>query len=181
MKSRQEGYKVGDSVVYPMHGAGVIESIEERSVLGRKQSYYVMRMPIGGMTVMIPTNSINEVGLRDVITASQAKKLLEEFGDIDYQFIDNVPWSKRYRENMELIKTGDILDIAKVVKSLMVRDSIKGLCTAEKKMLSSVKKMLLSELILSKVGTYEEIEDFISQIIVKKTSAQGTDSQIASV
>lgn len=152
-------YSVGDKIVYPMHGAGVIESIEERLVLGKKQTYYVMRISAGDMTVMLPANSCEEIGVRDVITKEEATKVLENFRSISVTEDNN--WNKRHRNNMIKIKSGDIYQVSEVVKELMLRDKQKGLSTSERKMLSSAKQIVISELVMSNVAGQDDIESII--------------------
>lgn len=149
-------YKIGDSVVYPMHGAGVIEDIEQKEILGKMQSYYVMRMPIGDMKVMVPMENAAEIGMRDVIGKAQAERVLESFRTTETNVIQN--WSKRFRENMGKIKSGDIFEVCSVVKSLMMRDRQKGLSTGERKMLSNAKQILISEIVVATGISHEEIE-----------------------
>lgn len=156
-------YHIGDRVVYPMHGAGIIESIEERRILQQRCQYYVMKMPVGDMTVMIPVANSEEIGIRDVITEDEARLVLDEFEKLDIDTNDN--WNKRYRENMEKIKDGRILDVACVVKSLMVRDKLKGLSTGERKMLTTAKRIFISELVLSELGDSVRIEERINSIV----------------
>ena len=95
-------YKIGDSVVYPMHGAGVIEDIEQKEILGKQQSYYVLRMPMGDMKVMVPMDNVSGVGMRDVIGKNQAEEVLAAFRTVETDVIQN--WNKRFRENMVKIK-----------------------------------------------------------------------------
>jgi CarD family transcriptional regulator len=152
-------YSVGDKVVYPMHGAGVIESIEEREILGRKQNYYVLRMPLGDMKVMIPTQSVDDIGIREVICSDDVDKVYEILQDQDVNVTNN--WNKRYRENMIKIKSGNIYEVADVVRILMKREREKGLSTGEKKMLNSAKQILVSELILAENLEQMEIESAI--------------------
>lgn len=152
-------YSVGDKIVYPMHGAGVIESIEERLVLGKKQKYYIMRISAGDMTVMIPADSCEEIGVRDIITKEEATKVLENFRHIPVAEDNN--WNKRHRNNMIKIKSGDIYQVSEVVKELMLRDRQKGLSTSERKMLSSAKQIVVSELVMSNVAEKEDIESII--------------------
>lgn len=152
-------YSVGDKIVYPMHGAGVIESIEERIVLGKKQTYYIMRISAGDMTVMLPANSCEEIGVRDIITKEEATKVLEQFRNAPV-FGDN-NWNKRHRNNMIKIKSGDIYQVSEVVKELMLRDRQKGLSTSERKMLSSAKQIVISELVMSNVAGKDDIESII--------------------
>ena len=156
-------YSVGDRIVYPMHGAGIIESIEEKEILGNKQSYYVVRIPIGDMKVMIPTKNITGIGIRNVISEQDADKvfsvLKEENSD------SNSNWNKRYRENLVKIKSGNIYEVADVVKSLMLRERDKGLSTGERKMLNSAKQILVSELVLAKNMSAVEVEDRINKFL----------------
>ncbi len=149
-------YKIGDSVVYPMHGAGVIEDIEQREILGKQQSYYVMRMPIGDMKVMVPMENAAGVGMRDVIEKAQAEKVLAAFRTAETDVIQN--WNKRFRENMVKIKSGDIFEVSAVVKSLMLRDRQKGLSTGERKMLSNAKQILISEIVVATGIDHSSIE-----------------------
>lgn len=156
-------YKIGDSVVYPMHGAGVIEDIEQKEILGKMQSYYVVRMPIGDMKVMVPMDNAVEIGMRDVICKAQAEKVLESFRTSETDVIQN--WSKRFRDNMGRIKSGDIFEVSSVVKSLMLRDRQKGLSTGERKMLSNAKQILISEIVVATGVTHDEIEQRLANMI----------------
>lgn len=161
-------YNVGDAVVYPMHGAGVIEGIEEKEVLGRLTQYYVMRMPYGNMKVMIPLSNVDGIGIRDIISKAEADKVLESFNSIDNSM--NTNWNKRFRENMVKIKSGNIYEVAAVMKSLMIRDRKKGLSTGERKMLANAKQIFISEIVLAKQSTKSEIESILAGMV---------DSQLA--
>jgi len=157
-------YNIGDRIVYPMHGAGVIESIEEREILGVVHKYYIVRMPIAGeMTLMIPIDKCQEIGVRDVISKDEATKVLEIFRTVEVESDSN--WNKRHRENMTKIKSGDIYKVLGVVKELMYRDKLKGLSTSERKMLNNAKQIVVSELVLSSVGEKEDIESIISDTV----------------
>jgi CarD family transcriptional regulator len=149
-------YKIGDSVVYPMHGAGVIEDIEQKEILGKQQSYYVLRMPMGDMKVMVPMDNVSGVGMRDVIGKKQAEEVLSTFRTVETDVIQN--WNKRFRENMVKIKSGNIFEVAAVVKSLMLRDRQKGLSTGERKMLSNAKQILISEIVVATGIDHDSIE-----------------------
>lgn len=153
-------FNVGDKIVYPMHGAGVIESIEEREILGQKQNYYVMKMPVGDMKVMIPTHNVSGIGIREVIDGCDVDKVFAVLGDISSNVNSN--WNKRYRENMIKIKSGNIYEVADVVKSLMLREKEKGLSTGERKMLNSARQILISELVLAKGINPLEVEGIIN-------------------
>jgi len=141
-------FSVGDKVVYPMHGAGVIEAIEEKEILGQKQQYYVMRLPIGDMKVMIPISSVESVGLRQVIREDEVDKVFDVLRSSRTKMSSN--WNRRYRANLEKIKSGNIYEVAEVVRNLVLRDREKGLSTGERKMLDSARQILLSELVLAK-------------------------------
>jgi len=156
-------YNIGDKIVYPMHGAGVIESIEEKEILGKRPKYYIMKMPIGEMKVMIPIVSSKDIGIREVIDQKEAENVMNVFknGSIDM----STNWNKRYRENMDRIKSGDIYEVARVVKTLMTRDKIKGLSTGERKMLNNAKQILISELVLAKSMTQNDVEKMLDDII----------------
>lgn len=152
-------YNVGDKIVYPMHGAGVIESIEEKEILGNRQNYYVVKIPIGEMRVLIPTENVDNIGIREIISEKDAEKVFKMLGSKSE--IDTGNWNKRYRENMDKIKSGNIYEVVEVVNALMQRDKEKGLSTGEKKMLSSAKQILISELVLVKNMDPFEIENMI--------------------
>ena len=156
-------YNVGDKIVYPMHGAGVIESIEEKEVLGQKQNYYIVKMPIGDMKVMIPIEHTCEIGIREIIDKKEVEKVLSVFCKAENNINSN--WTKRYRENMVKIKSGNIYEVADVVRSLMLRDKQKGLSTGERKMLCSAKQILISELVLAEGADQKDIEKMINEYI----------------
>lgn len=154
-------YSVGDKIVYPMHGAGVIEAIEVKKVLKEKQTYYIMKMPVGGMILMIPTNNTEEIGIRGIVDKETAADVVENFGAAVGEFNEN--WNKRYRENMIKIRSGNIYEVLEVVKMLMLRDKTKGLSTGERKMLNNSKHILLSELVLSEVYEYSALEQLLNE------------------
>lgn len=156
-------YQIGAKVVYPLHGAGVIESVEEREIMGTKQMYYILRIPVGDMKVMIPMDTAGEIGLRDVISSSEAEHVLEEFKNYPVELGMN--WNKRQRKNMALIKSGNLYDVVRVVKNLMYRDMVKGLSTSERKMLSGAKQIVISELVIAKSCGQKEIESLMEDIV----------------
>lgn len=154
-------FKVGDKIVYPMHGAGVIEAIEEKEVLGDKRRYYIMKIPCGDMKVMVPMDNIEDIGLREVVDSDGVTKVISILKDRETDMSTN--WSRRYRANMEKIKSGNIYEVAEVVKNLSLRDREKGLSTGERKMLDNARQILISELVLAQ----EEQEDSIKLMIDK--------------
>ena len=156
-------FKVGDKIVYPMHGAGTIESIEEREILGEKQKYYIMKMPVGDIKVMVPTKNAELIGVRDVIGGDVAESVLDVLSAMPTDMSSN--WNKRYRDNQDKMKSGDICEVADVVRNLTFRQKDKGLATGEKKMLSNAKQILISELVLAEAMTKEQVEALIDERI----------------
>ena len=153
-------FSVGDMIAHPMHGAGIIDSIEEKKMNGCLRQYYILKMPAGGMVVMIPTESSDQIGVRPIVDSDEAESLMNSIAEIDAEMTSN--WNRRYRENMQRLKSGDLFEVARVVKGLMTRDTEKGLSTGERKMLHSAKQILISEIVLSKQLSYEEVETRIN-------------------
>ena len=152
-------FKIGDKVVYPMHGAGVIEAIEEKEVLGERRQYYILRLPVGDMKVMIPINNGAGVGLREVIDSEGVKKVFYILRQQSSAMSPN--WNRRYRANLEKIKSGNVYEVAEVVRNLMKRDREKGLSSGERKMLENARQILISELVLA-----TELEEDKAQSLV---------------
>lgn len=159
-------FNIGDRVVYPMHGAGIIEAIEEKEILGDKKKYYVMKMPIGEMKVMIPLDNVEKVGLREVIGKGAVNKVFQILQGHDE--VTNANWNRRYRANMDKIKSGNIFKVAEVVRSLTLREKEKGLSTGERKMLESAKQILISELVMVKGIDQAEILNSLETIFNNK-------------
>ena len=155
-------FNIGDKIVYPMHGAGIIESIEEKELAGEKQAYYILRMP-GEVKVMVPVEKALEVGVRDIIDKETAGNVIQVFDKEDIQEDPN--WNRRYRENMEKMKSGDIYEIANIVRTLSFKQKEKGLSTGDKKMLLNAKQILISELVLAEQSDKEHIEELIDNKI----------------
>lgn len=156
-------FRAGDKIVHPMHGAGVVESIVEQKVNGVSREYYVLRLPVRSMVVMIPTDNSVEIGVRPIIDSAQADQLLEQISAIQVEFDPN--WNRRYRENMERLKSGNLLEVARVIKGLVLRDAERGLSTGERKMLHSAKEILISEIVLAQCVSYEDVEERINQAL----------------
>lgn len=148
-------YQVGDKVVHPMHGAGVIDSIIQKKLNGVVREYYTLKLPVGSMNVLIPIDHTEEIGVRPVMDADKTGAVLAAIGQIDVRMAAN--WSRRYRDNMLKLKSGDLMEVAGVVKGLTYRDQARGLSTAERKMLRSARQILISELVLSQGSTYEDM------------------------
>ena len=155
-------FNIGDKIVYPMHGAGTIDSIEEKDILGEKQSYYILRMP-GEVKVMVPIAKAEEVGVRSIIDKSSADKVFNVLEQDETEMNKN--WNKRYRDNMDKLKSGDIYEIADVVRNLSFKQKEKGLSTGEKKMLNNAKQILVSELVLAESSNTDEMEEIVNNKI----------------
>lgn len=149
-------FQIGDKVVHPMYGAGILESVVQKKVDGVVREYYIMKLPERSMVVMIPTESSEAIGVRPVMNQDQADALLAAIPGIQVEMTSN--WNHRYRENLERLKSGDLLEVARVVKGLTARDSKRGLSTGERKMLHSARQILISELVLSTSLSYEAVE-----------------------
>ena len=169
-------FNVGDKIVYPMHGAGTIDSIEEKDILGEKQSYYILKMP-SNVKVMIPTAKAEEVGVRNIIDKQSAEKVFTVLSQDETEMEKN--WNKRYRDNMDKMKSGDIYEVADVVRNLSFKQKEKGLSTGEKKMLINAKQILVSELVLAEHSSYEEMEGIVDNKInqsFKEFKVENVDS-----
>ena len=150
-------FQIGDKVVHPMYGAGVVESIVQKTVDDVARDYYILKLPNRSMVVMIPTENCEEIGVRPVVNQEQADKVLAAIPGIQVEMTAN--WNHRYRENMERMKSGDLFEVARVIKGLTIRDQKRGLSTGERKMLHSARQILISEIVLSKSATYESVEE----------------------
>ena len=149
-------FEIGDYIAHPMHGAGVIESIVTKRINGAERDYYVLKLPVGDMVVMVPVDGCESIGVRAIISDSETRKVLSSFSGLEICMTQN--WNKRYRENMDLLKSGDLLKVAAVVKGLICRDNERGLSTGERKMLHSAKQILISELVIAMSADYAQIE-----------------------
>ena len=149
-------FQIGDKVVHPMYGAGILESVVQRKVGGVVRGYYLMKIPDRSMVVMIPTENSEAIGVRPVIDREQADRILASIPNIQVEMTSN--WNHRYRENLERLKSGDLLEVAWVVKGLTQRETSRGLSTGERKMLHSARQILISEPVLSKSISYEGAE-----------------------
>jgi len=143
----------------------VIESIEEKEILGEKQKYYVMRLPLGDMKVMVPMKNVKSIGLREVVDEETIHEVLNRMRSQKKN--DTKNWNRRYRANLDKMKSGDIYEVADVVRSLMLRDEEKGLSTGERKMLDNAKQILISELVLVKNMKEEQAFELIDDIYME--------------
>jgi CarD family transcriptional regulator len=145
MAAKRNGYKVGDQVVYPHHGVATIERIEEKEVLGESKQYFVLRLDAGDLTLMVPADSCEQVGIRRLIDKGQVDGVLKVLNK--GECTDNAEnWSRRYKANSERIRSGDIQQVAEVVRNLSLRERQKGLSTGEKRMLNKARGILAGEI-----------------------------------
>lgn len=156
-------FKIGDKIVYPMHGAGIIDSVETKEFLGEEKEYFILKMPIGNMDISIPKANINKMNIRDVISKKEGEKILAILEQDPKDLNSN--WNLRYRENQEILKTGDIFKIANMVRDLVALDDDKGLSTTEKKLLNRARRIMASELVMSGSLERDEAEKMIDESI----------------
>lgn len=161
-------FSIGDKVVYPMHGAGTIEKIEQKEMLGASQDYYIIKMPVGDMKLMVPTDKAENIGIREVAEKSITDKVFGVLEKPKDPYVHDVNWSKRYNTNADKIKSGDVLEVAEVVRELSHRHMERGLSIGEKKMLSTAKNILLSEMVLSQNESHDMLDEKIENTL--KTS-----------
>lgn len=157
-------FKEGDKISYPMHGAGYIDTIEEKLFLDEKRSYYVLRFSDGDIKVNVPVESAEKAGLRKIITPAEYELVIQSFKAKD-DVEESTNWNRRNRENLEKMKSGNVFEIAAVIKSLLKRESKKNLSSSEKKMLGTSMQILVSELALASDKKDEEIKELITQIL----------------
>ena len=155
-------FNVGDKVVYPMHGAGTIDSIDKKNILDEEVEYINISMP-GGVKVMVPSNQASKQGLRNIISQNDVEKVFCVLETDETAMSDN--WNKRYRDNMDKMKSGDIYEVADVVRNLSFKQKEKGLSTGKKKMLNNAKQILVSELVLVENTTNAEMEKLVDNKI----------------
>ncbi|MBQ0004454.1 MAG: CarD family transcriptional regulator [Clostridiales bacterium] len=152
-------FKVGEQIVYPMYGAGIITDIVEKDFLGEPRSYYCVSLPYSKMEVSVPVDKCTSLGVRGVIDQSRIQEVLDVLSEEAETMNPN--WNKRYRENTERLQTGDILEVAAVVRNLARNDRVKPLSTGEKKLLGTAKQILESELIFAGGYTLEEADELV--------------------
>ena len=156
-------FKSGDLAVYPAHGVGVIERIESQEISGCRQDFYVMRILDNNMIIMIPTQNVNNVGLREIIGQNEVPKLYSILKKRDV-VIDNQTWNRRYREYMEKIRTGSVYEVAEVYRDLLMLKVEKELSFGERKMLDTARGLLVKEISLAKKVEEEQIEKDLDRI-----------------
>ena len=166
--------KIGDRVVYPMHGAGEIAEIEEQEVGGVKKSYYILRLPTGSLKLMLPVDKVEELGLRDIIDKSKIPELVEVLrGSMEKM---QGSWNKRFHANMERMKSGDILDVAAVARNLERQNLKKKISSGERRILDLARQILISELVYVMEKTPEEVSEWVDEQIIKNGTEDNKDT-----
>ena len=155
-------FSVGEKIVYPVHGAGVVESIENREILGETRSYYVLRITSGDLQVLVPVDTAEKVGMRLVSDPDRLEQARAILTGPASPWEEN--WNRRYRLNMDKIKSGDICELAEVVRNLTLRDNSKGLSAGEKKMLDNARRILISEIVLADEITADEASSRLNSL-----------------
>ena len=153
----RESFKVGDKAVYPAHGVGEVTAIENRSIGGMEQTFYILRILENGMKIMVPTNNVRQVGLREVISKSKVEKVFKILKQKSLS-VDTTTWNRRYREYMEKIKTCSVFEVAEVLRDLYLLKCDKDLSFCELKLLDTARGLLVRELAVAKGCGEEDIE-----------------------
>ncbi|MDO4269390.1 MAG: CarD family transcriptional regulator [Eubacteriales bacterium] len=154
-------FQIGDKIVHPLHGAGVIEDIVERTIDGESTRYYALKLALDDTQLFLPVDACEKLGIRPVCSKKQAEDFLARLDDVARG--EDKGWNQRYRENMLHIRSGDLLEVAQVVKNLAERESERGLSTGEKKMLSSARQILDSEIAFALGKTPQEAQALINE------------------
>ncbi|MCI9121270.1 MAG: CarD family transcriptional regulator [Oscillibacter sp.] len=159
-------FQIGDLVVHPMHGAGIIDDVVTEKIAGSTKEYYVFKMPVGGLILKIPVDSCHSVGIRSIISPAEAEAFFAGIPSLEVE--SNTNWSKRYQENLTRLKSGNLNEVARVVKGLMRRESRRGLSTGERKLLHSAKQIIISEIVLVEGGVYQDVEARLDRAVMQK-------------
>ena len=158
-------FGIGDLIVHPMHGAGVVDDVIQEKVAGSTKEYYVFKMPIGGLVLKIPIANSQAIGIRSIISPAEAEAFFAQIPSLEV--VSNSNWNKRYQENLVRLKSGDLNEVARVVKGLMRRESRRGLSNGERKMLHNAKQIIISEIALVEGGDYQEVEARLDHAIMQ--------------
>ncbi len=164
-------FELGDNVVYPHHGAGQVLKKEKRTMFGEEREYLTIKILHNDMTVMVPTENAGKAGLRRVIDEETVQKVLAVLSDKVSEMPKN--WNRRFKHNRDKIKTGDIYELAEVVRNLAIREHEKGLSTGEKQMFTRAKKILASELMYALEKDEEGAEEYLDNLLAESAAEQG--------
>ncbi|MGH9195451.1 MAG: CarD family transcriptional regulator [Acidimicrobiia bacterium] len=157
-------FRVGDKVVYPHHGAAIVKGLEEKEVYGERKKYYVLRLAYGDLTLMVPADNTEEVGIRDIISKQELDKVFKVLKSKECRMPSN--WSRRFKTHVEKLRSGDIYQVAEVVRNLARREKEKGLSAGEKRMLTKARQILVSEVTFA-AGVNEEQADALLDDVLK--------------
>ena len=160
-----DGFHIGDKVVYPNHGVGVIEQISSRTIGASVEQFYLLKIKASSLKVMVPFHNVNSVGLRRVVRNGEIQKILDFL--TDGECLNNADWKYRFKENSERMRTGFLLDVAAVLKSLLMLGQTKSLSFREKKMLERARYLLVSELAISRNVDEGQIEQILAKALTK--------------
>lgn len=156
-------YKKGSPIVHPQHGAAVIEEVSVRKILGPERKYLKLRVVHGDLTVNVPVDSADEVGLRQVVSKAEAKKVMKVLKE--GESVQATNWSRRFKLNIEKLHSGDIYQVAEVVRNLSIRDRGRGLSAAEKRMIAKAREILTSELSFANDVTEEKALAMVDKVL----------------
>lgn len=156
-------FRKGDTVVHPEHGVAVIEELRVREFLGERRKYLVLRVAYGDLTLMVPVESTEEVGIRHVVSKNEAKKVLNVLEQDESTMDAN--WHRRFKNNIKKMRSGDIYQLAEVVRNLSIREREKGLSAGEKRMVIKARQILISELTNATGGTDEKTQAMIDEVL----------------
>ena len=160
-----DGFHIGDKVVYPNHGVGVIEQISSRTIGASVEKFYLLKIKASSLKVMVPFNNVNSVGLRRVVRNGEIQKILDFLTDGECS--NNTDWKYRFKENSERMRTGSLLEVASVLKGLLMLNQSKPISFREKKMLERARYLLVSELAMAKNCEETQIEDLLNKALSK--------------
>jgi CarD family transcriptional regulator len=161
-----DGFHIGDKVVYPNHGVGVIEQISSRTIGASVEKFYLLKIKSSSLKVMVPFHNVNSVGLRRVVRNGEIQKILDFL--TDGECLNNADWKYRFKENSERMRTGSLLEVALVLKGLLLLNQSKPLSFREKKMLERARYLLVSELAMAKNCEERVIEELLSKALSSK-------------
>ena len=150
-----------------MHGAGVIAGIEDCEVLGEGKSYYILQMPLGNMKVMIPTDNVDNIGLRDVIPETDVEQVKDVLQDKPERVLGS--WNKRFHANLDRMKSGDICDVAAVTRNLILQDRLRKISSGERRLLDLAKQILVSELVYACSKSPQEVESWMDGLLAENS------------
>jgi len=156
-------FKKGDTVVHPEHGAAVVEEVRIKEFLGEKRKYLVLRVVYGDLTVLVPTDSTDQVGLRACVSRTEARKILKTLTEDESAVAAN--WSRRFKNNLEKLHSGDPYEVAEVLRNLAIRDREKGLSAGEKRMITKARQILVSELAFATGKSEDEAEAVLDGVL----------------